>query len=348
MRLKRTFKYHFLLGIIIIGMSLFDSYIRMGPEKLYERLFPLGIIYLFTFNIAFFCVYAINYKIICPNTLPKKNVLLFILGQISLFFIFAGVRYFFEEILVYSIGGFHNYSDRTRVFWFYIFDNSYYALKAILFSTFMYFLFMYLKSSSTIHQLQLEQQKAKLDALKTQLEPHFLFNTLNVFYSELADKQPETAKGIHKLSELLRYLTYDAQKDFMPLKKELKFIEDYVYFYKKRFENNLFLNFSINGDIKQQEIPSLILIHFIENIFKHGITNDSSIPAEISIKINDNNLELMTKNKISNVKNYSSTGIGRENLNKRLQLLFNDNYTFNHKESNNTYSTYLKIPLKNN
>ena len=128
----------------------------------------------------------------------------------------------------------------------------------------------------------------------------------------------------------------------------MKFIEDYVYFYEKRFENNLFLNFSIDGDIKQQEIPSLILIHFIENIFKHGIINDSSTPAEISIKVNNNNLELITGNKVSSVKNYSSTGIGRENLNKRLQLLFNDNYIFNHNESNNTYSTYLKIPLKNN
>ena len=205
---------------------------------------------------------------------------------------------------------------------------------------------MVLKNKDKIHQLQLEHQKAELGALKMQLEPHFLFNTLNVFYTELVETQPETAKGIHKLSELLRHLTYEGQKDYIQLKKELKFINDYIFFYKKRFENNLYLDFNIDGEIDQQEVPSLVLIHFIENIFKHGITNDKNNPAKISIKIESNRLTLETKNKVSTVKNYSSKGIGRENLKKRLHLIFQDNYSFTHHETDNFYSSYFKIPLK--
>lgn len=347
MELKNTFKYHLILGFIIVAMDFFRAYVTGGHDRFFANI-QLGLLYKTTFYITFFSVYAINVGIICPRTLVKKNLVYFVLGQISLFFIFAAIRFFLEEVIIYSIGGFHNYSDSSRTFWYYIFDNSYYSLKVILFSTFIFLLFRFLENKNKIHELKLEHQKAELDALKTQLEPHFLFNTLNVFYSELAETQPETAKGIHKLSELLRYLTYEAQKDYMPLKKEEKFIKDYIYFYEKRFENNLFLNLSIKGVIKDQEIPSLVLVHFIENICKHGIINDKENPAEISINISEDSLELKTFNKVSNVKNYSSTGIGRENLKKRLELLFGNDFTFEHKELNNTYSTYLKLPFKTN
>ena len=347
MELKNTFKYHFILGFIIISMDLFRNYVTGGFDRFFSNI-QLGLLYKTTFYITFFSVYAINVGVISPKTLAKKNLIYFILGQISLFFIFAGIRYLLEEIIVYSIGGFHNYSENTRTFWFYVFDNSYYSLKVILFSTFIYLLFRFLENKNKIYQLQLEHQKAELATLKTQLEPHFLFNTLNLFYSELAETQPETAKGIHKLSELFRYLTYEAQKDYMPLKKEVKFIKDYIYFYEKRFENNLFLNLSITGNVDEQKIPSLVLVHFIENICKHGIINDKDNPAEIFITVSTDFLELKTQNKIATVKNYSSAGIGRENLKKRLQLLFNDNFSFEYKEIDNTYTTYLKIPITNN
>lgn len=346
MKTKSTLKYHILLGFIIVVMDIFRSYVTQGSEKFMGAMGLTTLLYKTTFYITFFSVYAINIKFICPKTLAKKNLTFFILGLISLFFIFAGIRYFLEEIVVYSIGGFHNYHESRRVFWYYVFDNSYYSLQVILFSTFIYLLLMFLRNNNRIHQLQLEHQKAELGVLKMQLEPHFLFNTLNVFYTELIETQPETAKGIHKLSELLRHLTYEGQKDYIPLKKELQFIKDYIYFYKKRFENNLYLDFNLTGEVTQQEIPSLILIHFIENIFKHGVTNDKNNPVQISISIESNTLMLQTKNKVSNVKNYSSQGIGRKNLQKRLDLIYKDDYEFSHASLDNFYKAYLKIPLQ--
>ena len=346
MEIKNTLKYHLIVAFIIVLMDLLRTYITGGYGNFLAKIQPIGILYKVTFYITFFSVYAINIKFICPRTLAKKNLGLFILGLFSLFFIFAGIRYFLEEIVVYSIGGFHNYHESKRVFWFYVFDNSYYSLQIILFSTFIYLLLMYLKNNHKINQLKLEQQKAELGVLKMQLEPHFLFNTLNVFYTELVETQPETAKGIHKLSELLRHLTYEAQQEYVQLKKELKFIEDYIYFYKKRFEDNLFLNFTIKGNVQDQEISSLVLIHFVENIFKHGIVNSKHDPASIQIQVNETHLILETQNKISNVKNYSSQGIGRDNLQKRLHLMYQDNHTFTYNETDNSYHSYLKIPIK--
>jgi LytS/YehU family sensor histidine kinase len=204
---------------------------------------------------------------------------------------------------------------------------------------------MYLRNQQKIHELKLEQQKAELDVLKMQLEPHFIFNTLNVFYTELVETQPDTAKGIHKLSELLRHITYDAHKDFIPLQKELKFIEDYIYLYQKRFENNLYLDFHVEGDAQQQQIASLVLIHFVENIFKHGDINNPNHPVEITIKISEEKLVLQTNNKVSNVRNYSTNGIGRENLKKRLDLIYPNQYTYEYKETDNQYSSHLTIPF---
>jgi sensor histidine kinase YesM len=345
MEFKNTFKYHFLFGVIIVAMDVFRNYVTGGFDYFMENFTLGGILYKITFYATFFGVYAINFLIICPRTLPKKNLVGFALGQVSLIFIFAGIRYFIEEILVYNLTGYHNYGERTRRFWYYIFDNSYYSLKVILFSTFIYLLFMYLRNQQKIHELKLEQQKAELDVLKMQLEPHFIFNTLNVFYTELVETQPDTAKGIHKLSELLRHITYDAHKDFIPLQKELKFIEDYIYLYQKRFENNLYLDFHVEGDVQQQQIASLVLIHFVENIFKHGDINNPNHPVEITIKISEEKLVLQTNNKVSNVRNYSTNGIGRENLKKRLDLIYPNQYTYEYKETDNQYSSHLTIPF---
>jgi LytS/YehU family sensor histidine kinase len=148
-----------------------------------------------------------------------------------------------------------------------------------------------------MHRLELEHKKSELDFLKSQIGPHFLFNTLNTFYAELMDKQPETAKDIHKLSELLRYVIYEAQEDAVSIDKELKFVEEYIYFFRKRFEDQLFLDYSVEGEVQDQKIPSLILIHFVENLFKHGVVTDSNRAARIKISLKQNHFVLQTENR---------------------------------------------------
>ena len=348
MHLRKTWKYHLLLAIIIEIMEYFSQYVYGGRARFIGSFEPGLVLLRLTYLITFFSVYFLNYLVVCPRTLSKKNVGRFLLAILFMPFVFAGIRYFLDEIVVYNLFGFHNYHESKRVLWYYVFDNSYYTTKALLFSTSMYLLFMYLRNLNRIHQLELENKKAELNFLKTKLEPHFLFNTLNTFYSELIDSQPKTAKSIHKLSELLRYVTYEANKDFMPLKAELKFIEDYIYFYKKRYESNLFIDYKVEGTVTDNhKIPTLILIHFLENLFKHGIYNDKKNPAEFTITINETDLILKSKNKISNGQNYSDKGIGRDNLIKRLDLLFEDTYKFRYDENNIYFETYLKFPITN-
>lgn len=329
-------------------MAYFSDYVYGGRERFIGNFESGQVLLRITFLITFFSTYFINYSIVCPRTLSKKKVGHFLIIVLLMPFVFAGIRYFLEEIVVYNFFGFHNYHESKRVFWYYVFDNSYFTIKALLFSTSMYLLFMYIRNLNRIHQLELENKKAELSFLKTKLEPHFLFNTLNTFYTELIDTQPKTAKSIHKLSDLLRYVTYETNKEQMPLTEELKFIEDYLYFYKKRYESNLFLNYTVKGNVANQQIPPLILIHFLENIFKHGIYNHKETPATLKINIENKHLTIETKNKISKGQNYSDKGIGRDNLIKRLDLLFEDTYEFKYNENEGYFETYLKFPLINN
>lgn len=343
--LQGKWRYHFLIAFVIIAVDLFGDLVYRGPQEFIEGLGYQSALNNLALFIAFFSVYAINYVIISPNTISQNRIFPFVISVIFLFLAFAGIRYFLDEIVIFNITGKHNYFSESRRFWYYIFDNSYYALKAILFSSSLYLLFQYFENKERYHQLQLEHKKAELSFLKTRLEPHFLFNTLNTFYTELIDIQPDTAKDIHRLSELLRYVTYEAQQDFMPLAKEVKFIEDYIYFYKKRYEEHLHLDYRLEGQIGDQEIPSLVLVHFVENIFKHGVIDSKTNPARITIIITDTSLSITTKNKVTSTEKHSIRGIGRENLQRRLSAIYREQYTLEHEKREEMYRNFLRIPL---
>jgi hypothetical protein len=344
---KQQWKYHILIITTIIVMNFFGDYVFNGTEGFLKNFNYPSVLNNIAYHSAFFVIYFLNFNVVAPKTLSQKNIAFYILGVFVLIFVFAGLRYFLEEIILFNITGRHNYYDATRRPLYYVFDNSYYAIKAVLFSLSLYLFFQFIKNKERVLQLEVNHKKAELSLLKTQLEPHFLFNTLNSFYTELVDTQPETAKDIFKLSQLLRYVTYEAQQDFMPLNKELEFINDYIHLQRKRFEDSLFLEYNIEGVVGNQQIPSLVLIHFVENIFKHAILNNANHPAQLNIRITSKTLELTTENKILTSKKYTEQGIGEANLRRRLTAIYNTDYTLNFEQNGLTFKSYLKLPFKN-
>lgn len=342
---KQQWKYHLVLLTVIMIMDVFSFYVLNTSDTFFLRLQYPYFLYLISFHIVFFAVYFLNYSFICPQTISKKRIPQFIVAVLILFFIYSGMRYILEEVILFNITGIHNYFESSRNFGYYIMDNSYYAIRAILFSTSLYLLVEFIDNNSRMHSLQLEHKKAELSLLKTQLEPHFLFNTLNTFYTELVDTSPETAKDIHRLSQLLRYVTYETHQDFMALSRELQFVTDYIYFQKKRFEDNLFLDYEVEGIIGNQLIPTLVLIHFVENIFKHGILNDKNNPAKLTIRITNREISVITRNKISNSEKYTKKGIGEVNLRKRLNAIFGNTFELDFSQNEATFNGRLLIPI---
>lgn len=343
---KKQWYFHLALVLTIVLMDLFADYVYGGSERFLSNFhLPLNFNRLIIY-VATFTIYSLNFFVVCPFTLRKKHYLRFAVGIVLLVIVFGRIRYLFEEVILYHFTGKHNYFEESRAFFYYTFDNSYFAVKGILYSTLLYFFFEYATNQNRIHQLELDYNKAELTFLKSQLEPHFLFNTLNTFYTDLIDAQPKIAKDIHRLCDLLRYVTYEAGNDFMPLSKEIKFIEDYIYLHRKRFEDTLFLEYTVDGVVGEQSVPSLVFIHFVENIFKHGITNDKLNPAKINIIISEKEIIVETSNKISSSEKYTNNGIGKENLERRLSGIYKQDYVLCYNQSNAIFTTILKLPFK--
>lgn len=345
MNLKIPFYYHIVLFIGLF-LTLYLWGIGVDNQKMELILNKNYFLFKAGFILSIFIVYLFNFYIFCTWFLSKRKMLYYLLSIPVSLFIFAGVRYVVEEVIVFELTGIHNYAEKTREMTFYIRDNFFFGLPAVILSTLSYLLWHFQETQQQNQKLLLENKKAEFIMLKSQVSPHFLFNTLNSFYSQLIIKNDEMASDVLVLSDLLRYVITETDKDEAMLSKEIQFIQNYIHLQKKRFEDQLFLDFLVEGNYSTEKIISSALIHFVENVFKHGKLNNSDEKALISIKIQNSFLEISTLNYCIKGENYSSTGIGFDNLTKRLKYTYADKYLLEKIAENNTYKTYLKIPLK--
>ncbi|AWH86887.1 histidine kinase [Flavobacterium album] len=345
MRQKIPFHYHILL---FVAVFLFFTGWDMGSkaDRMTDELSMSSLIFGFTHIFTIFLIYLLNYYFVCPYLLNRKRILLYALSVPASLLLFAGLRYLIEEVVVYSIIGMHNYAPESLQPGYYIRDNFYFGLPSILLSVIVYLSWQAHVYRMKNQLLEIENRHAQFALLKSQVSPHFLFNTLNSFYSEWVEKDEETAADLLVLSDLLRYIITESDKEQVPLEKELQFIDGYIRLQKKRFENQMYLTYSVEGDAGNQTILPAVVIHFIENVFKHGIINDNEKQALIHITISGGSLEIRTRNHIQQGENYSSTGIGFKNLSDRLGYAYGENFKLDKTTENDIFTTYLKIPLK--
>ncbi|WP_246337479.1 sensor histidine kinase [Tenacibaculum pelagium] len=201
-----------------------------------------------------------------------------------------------------------------------------------------------LKNKFLQAQLQLKEQELKF--LKMQLHPHFLFNTLNTLYGFALKKSDAASDMILKLSNLLDYILYQVDKPSVLLSNEIKHIENYISLEKMRFQDSLHVNFIKDLHKDNIEIAPMLLLPFIENSFKHGTQINNVLKVDAFLKTSDNLLEFTVSNTSKNSL-ASKRGIGLNNIKKRLEMLFNNDYTLNITKEDTSFNVALKIPLKN-
>ncbi|WP_347840237.1 histidine kinase [uncultured Draconibacterium sp.] len=192
-----------------------------------------------------------------------------------------------------------------------------------------------------------EKLEAELNFLKSQVHPHFLFNTLNNLYALTLIKSEKTPDIVLKLSGLLDYMIYKSNDDFVPLIKEIEVIESYVELESMRYNNRLDLAFNIDGDLNRNRIAPLILLPFIENAFKHGASKDRTNPkVDISIKIDEKCMKLRVLNSVHAIaekEEKESEGIGLKNVKRRLDLIYPNTYRLEIEERSDEYEVNLLI-----
>lgn len=337
---KQEIAIHFGFWFFFIGMNL---YFDLITEKDFFNLW--SVLQLMAFYTLHMIIFYLNYWWICEKTVPKKKWGLFILGQIFLIFLFPALRHLFEEVIIFRITGQHNYNEDSLLTPYYVYDNSYYAIRIILFSLVFYFVKTIWNTNQKMNELLLQKKQAELQNLKNQLSPHFLFNTLNSFYADLMDIHPKTAEDLLKLSDMLRYITYESENNNVYLKSEILFIQNYIALFSRRFDNQLAVTFEVNSANDKAQIPSLLLIHFVENAFKHGIISDAKKPVKIELKTTENKLYFSVENYITNSESYDEKGIGYKNIRQRLEILFSGNYVLNVNKIQEFYQVKLQIPF---
>jgi hypothetical protein len=222
---------------------------------------------------------------------------------------------------------------------FEITHSFYLYMTVILFS-------LLLRVRSRLYLVQKEKMIAELNSLKNQINPHFLFNTLNSIYALAVRKDEQTADSIINLAGMMRYMIKEATSEKIALSKELDFLSHYIELQKNRLRSTAQVDFSITGNASGLDIAPLILITFIENAFKYGVNPDMESPVIIHIVIDKEALNLTATNyKVLFTHPEQSTRIGLANTRKRLDLLYHRMHHLGIKEDKEKYSVNLTIQL---
>jgi len=209
-------------------------------------------------------------------------------------------------------------------------------------------IYNHIKLKQAAQQLRIESQQAELNYLKSQTNPHFLFNTLNNIYSLARDKSDLAPESILRLSKILRYMLYETSGPYIAVEQDLKIIDDYIALEKLRYDDSLRISFNHDLESMKQSLPPLLLIPLVENAFKHGVSETRDLPfVDIHLTIKNRQLFFMVKNSTGDPASDSQTkaNIGLSNLRRQLELLYTD-YSLEVQQGDFVFTATLKINLE--
>jgi LytS/YehU family sensor histidine kinase len=207
---------------------------------------------------------------------------------------------------------------------------------------------LYLKEQRNL-QLQKENTESQLQLLKAQVHPHFLFNTLNNIYCYTQDFSPVASKLVLGLSDLLRSILYECNKDYIAVEQEIKMIKNYITLEKIRYGNKLDVSMNISEDDPGLQIAPLLLLPFVENCFKHGASQVIDQPwLSIYLDFDEDNMymKLINGKSLNNVKSHFYSGIGLDNVRRRLEMLYAGKFLLEIKDEEEVFIVELKLQLQ--
>jgi two-component system, LytTR family, sensor kinase len=222
-----------------------------------------------------------------------------------------------------------------------------YSMAGVFFFGIVRHIYNYVRLKQATQLLRIEKQGAELNYLKSQTNPHFLFNTLNNIYSLARDKSDLAPESILRLSKILRFMLYETGGNFISIEQEIQIIGDYIDLEKLRYDESLRVNFNYDIEDMKQAIPPLLLIPLVENSFKHGVSETRHQPfVDIHLSVRDRRLMLVVKNSIeeSSGDQRIQESIGLGNLRRQLELLYKD-YNLSVERGSSVFTATLKINL---
>lgn len=227
------------------------------------------------------------------------------------------------------------------------------SLEIWRFSTALLYAFAYwiylqhVREQKKLVQTEKQLHKAEIDFLKAQINPHFLFNTLNFVYYDISAISKNSGQAIMGLTKLLRYTVESSKSELSVLKKEIDAIEEYLALQKIRFKDKLQVRFKREGMFMFLAFPPLILMSMVENAFKYGIIDDPDNPIDIELKANPDNLFFRCKNLIRlDFKDKETTAVGVDNIIRRMDIFYDNRYDIKINQDEKTYEVILNVRWK--
>jgi sensor histidine kinase YesM len=307
-----------------------------------------GLLTLFEAIIGLMVFYTTAYILII-NNLQKKKYVWFIIYSLLTILVFAAIVSLMSGIFTYA--GLHSRGITTsflKTLEFPSFDLLIFALPGIIYA----YARKLFKDREELGFSLFHQKEAEFNQLKAQVNPHFLFNSLNTVYAfALKEGNEKTAESIAKLANMMRYLIDDMEQDEIPIKKEVGYIEDYIklQLIRSSVEHNIQLNIDLNEDQESQMIAPMLMIPFVENAFKHGINPNATSELKLKVSFVDGKFQFVLENSID--KNFEAFykekgfGIGIENIRKRLEHIYPDKHTLSIADTEDRFIVIMEIQL---
>ena len=223
--------------------------------------------------------------------------------------------------------------------------SGFFALLMLFMSGFIKIALEWFKSEKQREELKVEKLNAELKFLKSQINPHFLFNCLNTIYSLAHKQSAQTEHAILKLSTIMRYMIYESNEAKVLLSQELKYLHDYIEIQRLRLPQDIHINYRLTGSAEGLQIEPMLLVPFVENAFKHGISYTEDSFIDIDIATTEDMIRLTVKNSHFKERVAERGGIGLENVLKRLELLYEHTHEIDIRETEHQFIVDLKIAL---
>lgn len=299
------------------------------------------------FNVAWNMLVAyVNYFIFLPRFLKRRNLGRYILEFAIPFILITTTRVHAQRFVIdgYTYQADYFYSN------IYIVQMASTSFFIVIFVGLLRFLKDWFELEAKTKELENEKLSAELSFLKEQINPHFLFNTLNNLYYLAYTKSDNTTEVIAKLSQMMRYMIYESNYKQVDLSKEIEYMQNYVSLERLRLTNEIPIDFKVEGDPAGIKIAPLILITFLENAFKHGVSGDNKKAwVNLSIRLSGKDCIYTvenSKNKVNGVTSeHGKSGIGLQNVKRRLELTYGDKYDLEVKDLADRYFVQLKMSL---
>lgn len=335
---------HSLFWLVFIAVGVFSDFSNLNEDCFTE-------IVVYHINDAFFgaiMAYLTSYYFLTERFL-KKGYLVFAITFLFSVYLLAALSRFSTVHLAEPLVRKPPFTQESP---FEIFtDLRFIAFKygpSVLTATFVFYLAKFFSDYSKEKEKKLllskEKTETELKSLRAQLNPHFLFNTLNNIYSLSIDNSPKTSVSIGKLSDILDYVLYRCDADFVSVSNEIKLIEDYIELEKLRYDDRLEIIVKSSVDFENQ-VPPLIFLSLVENAFKHGAGEDSGSPKiwiTLESKLGQTIFKVQNTCLDSTVE-VSKESIGLTNIKKQLQLLYGNRYSLKIKKDNNMFIVTLTL-----